>query len=277
MIGSKTGTKPETGTRTKPETNSELKKIFTCGDSYEDAATCIYTAWEYALKVGHSNVRIEREPVSQLDMFSEYEHVEADSEKTARFTRSVQKISAVVYRNVFYALLSDQNEAVDAVYRYLILAFREGRKVEHMLIDPEVMRVMELSRRVSNEAHKFREMARFTSVDRKVYVCNIEPKSDVSLLVAEHFSDRMPSEHWVIVDDMRHTAVVHPADGDMYLKRLTGEEFNVLSSADNMTDEYTDMWRTFFDAIAIEQRENYRCQRTLFPLWIRKHATEFMR
>ena len=144
-----------------------------------------------------------------------------------------------------------------------------------MLIRPEVMRIMELVRNVSNESHKFREMTRFTSVDRKVYVSHIEPRCDVALLVAEHFADRMPSEHWVIVDDGRRTAVVHPADEYMYVKHLTDDEFAALGRAEYEEDEYTDMWRTFFNAIAIEQRENYRCQRNLFPLWIRKHATEF--
>ena len=74
----------------------------------------------------------------------------------------------LVYRNVFNALLSHQEDALDTVYRYLILAFAEGRKVEHMLISPEVMRIMELGRSVSNEAHLFREIARFTVVQGRV-------------------------------------------------------------------------------------------------------------
>ena len=256
-------------------------KIFTCEDSYEGKATCIYRAWEYALGLGqgaagHREVEILREPIAQLEMFAEYVHIDGDPAITEKFTRSVRRISPVVYRNVFYALLSDRDEAVDAVYRYLILAFRKGSRVEHMLIQPEVMQVMELSRNVSNESHKFREMARFTSVDRKVYVCHIEPKCDVSMLVADHFADRMPSEHWLIVDDGRRTAVIHPADGDMYVRQLTDEEFAVLGCAEYEEDDYTDMWRTFFCAIAVEERRNYRCQRNLFPIWVRKHATEFM-
>ncbi len=250
-------------------------KIFTCDSTYEGKASCIYSAWECALEEGHENVRITREPVTQLDMFAEYVHVDADEEKAEKFTRSVRRISQLVYRNVFYALLSEQSDAVDAVYRYLILAFKAGRKVEHMLIRPEVMRIMELVRNVNNESCRFRELSRFTSVDRKVYVCHMEPKNDVSLLVAEHFADRMPSEYWVIVDDGRRTAVVHPADGDMYVRELTGEEFEALGRAEYEEDDYTDMWRTFFNAIAIEQRENYRCQMNHFPMWIRKHATEF--
>ncbi|MBD4434107.1 DUF4130 domain-containing protein, partial [Xanthomonas citri pv. citri] len=49
-----------------------------------------------------------------------------------------------------------------------------------------------------------------------------------------------------------------------------------LGSAEYMEDDYTDMWRTFFSAVSVEQRENYRCQRSMFPLWSRKHATEFL-
>lgn len=124
-----------------------------------------------------------------------------------------------------------------------------------MLISPEVMRIMELGRSVSNEAHLFREIARFTAVQGRVYVCHIEPKDDVALLVASHFADRMPSEYWLIVDDGRRYAVVHPVDSDMYVRRLTDQEMETLGSAEYMEDDYTDMWRTFFSAVGVEQRE----------------------
>lgn len=127
-------------------------KVFTCRDRYDDMATCIYEAWSMALQVGHDHVMLMKEPVEQLDMFADYIHVEPDADKVQKFTRSVKKVSWLVYRNVFNALLSHQEDALDTVYRYLILAFAEGRKVEHMLISPEVMRIMELGRSVSNEA-----------------------------------------------------------------------------------------------------------------------------
>lgn len=250
-------------------------KVFTCRDRYDDMATCIYEAWSMALSVGHEHVMLLKEPVDQLDMFADYIHIEPDCEKSEKVTRSVRKLSWLVYRNMFNALLSHQDDALDSVYRYLVLAFANGRDVEHMLIRPEVMRIMELGRGVGNEAHLFREIARFTAVYGNIYICHIEPKDDVALLVADHFRDRMQSEHWLIVDDNREYAVVHPADSDMYVKRLADSEIKALHEAEKMEDDYTDMWRTFFNAAGIEQRENYRCQRTLFPLWSRKHATEF--
>ena len=73
--------------------------------------------------------------------------------------------------------------------------------------NPHVMRMLELRRKVGNESHHFNEFARFQSLDRKVYVSHLEPKSDVIMLVGRHFADRMPSEHWMIIDDNRKTDV----------------------------------------------------------------------
>ena len=250
-------------------------KVFTCEDKLEDMLTCIYDAWRAALDMGHDNVRLMREPVAQLDMFAEYIHVEADMEKVQKVIRSIRRISNRVYMNVYYTLMSYRGDALDAVYRYLIAAFREGRSIEHMLTLPEVIKVMELGRAVSNEAHMFRERARFVAIDRRVYVCHIEPKSNVVMFVANHFADRMMSEHWMILDDNRKLAVIHPRDEDIYTKYLTDEELDVLKKLEDIEDEYTKMWRTFFSSISIEQRRNYECQRNMFPLWSRTHAPEF--
>ena len=74
-------------------------KVFTCRDRYDDMATCIYEAWSMALQVGHGHVMLMKEPVEQLDMFADYIHVEPDADKVQKFTRSVKKVSWLVYRN----------------------------------------------------------------------------------------------------------------------------------------------------------------------------------
>jgi len=79
----------------------------------------------------------------------------------------------------------------------------------------------------------------------------------------------------MIIDDNRKTACVHPKDGTNYLRYLTDGEFESLRKTEQYEDEYTEMWKTFFQAVAIKERENYVCQRNLFPIWKRKHAVEF--
>lgn len=250
--------------------------VFTCKDDFESMMTCIYDAW--ASKRGHDQVKLMREPILQQDLFCEYIHVEGDAEKTQKVVRSIRnKISQEAYLHVFYATLSNAPDALDVIYRFLILGFAYGGKVLSMLSYPAVMRMMQLQRNVGNEAHYFREFMRFAAIEGGVYAAHFEPKNNVLISVAGHFQDRMPSEHWLIVDDTRSLAAIHPRNEDFYIRMLTEKEMDALSETEKYQDEFTKLWFTFFDSIGIRERENPKCQRNLFPLWLRKHAVEFMR
>lgn len=101
---------------------------------------------------------------------------------------------------------------------------------------------------------------------------NIEYKGDNVII---DFADRMPSENWLIIDDNRKKSVVHTTDGQMYIRYFTDYDMSVLAKTEDVNDEYTDMWKIFFETIAIKQRYNPECQRNLMPVWMRKHVTEF--
>lgn len=252
-------------------------RIYSCKDRFEDMMTCVYEAWCGAIQNGsHENIRLIREPVYQKNMFDEYIHVDADDQKVNKVIRSIRKsISDEAYVYVFYAAMSECEDALQAIYNFLIIGFKAGSRVCSMYTNPYVMRIIEIKKRVGNESHFFREFARFTSLNNKAYICHLEPKNNVIMLVGAHFADRMPSEHWIIVDDCRHIAVVHPKDEDNYLRYLTDEEYITLRHTEDYSDDYTDMWKTFFRTISIKERENPTCQRNMFPKWMRKHAVEF--
>ena len=196
-----------------------------------------------------------------------------DREKAIKSIK--KKISNEAYACVYYACLSYEQDALDAAYRFLISGFKAGSDIAYMRTDPAVMRIKDIRRRVVHEARYFTEFARFNSIQGKIYVCHLEPKSDVIYDVALHFADRMPSENWMIIDDNRKKAVVHPVDNNMYIRYFTDDDMLLLQKTENVEDEYTDMWKAFFEAIAIKQRHNTECQRNLMPLWMRKHVTEF--
>lgn len=251
-------------------------KVFTCEDRTTSILTCLYAGWEYAIN-NKEEVRFYKEPITQFSLFDEYIHVDEDVTKASKVVRSIQrKISMEAYIDVYYALISNDHEAINKVYNYLKIGFKVGAKVGNMLMYKEVMEIKELRRKVGNEIHHFREFARFISIDGAVYVCHLEPKANVIYEVAMHFSDRMPSENWMIIDDNRRMAVVHPRNEENYIRYLEEDEYIKLHESKDFDDEFTSMWRTFFKAIGIEQRKNYECQRNLFPIYKRKHATEFL-
>ncbi|WP_230398711.1 TIGR03915 family putative DNA repair protein [Novisyntrophococcus fermenticellae] len=248
--------------------------IFTCFNQFEDMMTCIYDAWDS--KLGHKNIRLLTEPVGNLELFCDYLHVDADKKKTASVINSIQnKISFEAYQMVFRCAMSQVPDKLDVIYRFLLFGFTYGSKVVNMLQIPAVSAIFEVNRSVLNEAHQFQEFLRFTLMQDNVLVSHIEPRSDILTFLAPQFEDRMPSENWMIIDDNRKTAVVHPTNSEFYLTSLSNEEFDRLKLLEDHSDPYIDLWKGFFETIGIKERKNYKCQRNHIPLWCRKHVTEF--
>ena len=249
--------------------------IYTCNPDWESILTCIYEA--FAGKKGHKNIKLLLEPIDQYTLFDEYIHVDKDYKKAQKVMDSInQKISPHVYSELVYSSMAYESDIPDIIYRILLLGFNMGPSVLDMVQYRDVMRFNQIRKRVGNEAHSFYEFTRFNEVRKSLYVAHIEPKSRIVLALAPHFSDRMPSENWMIVDDVHCEAIVHPANEHYYLQHLSENELNSLKQTEQYNDEYTDMWKVFFDTIAIKERANVACQRNLFPEWKRKHATEFM-
>ena len=117
--------------------------IFTCSDNFEAMMTCIYDAW--AARLGHSNIRLQTEPVGNLELFCEYRHIDTDREKVTKVIHSVQeKISFRAYRYIYAATLSSHEKKLDIIYRFLIPGFVYGKKILDMLHLPEVQNLFEL-------------------------------------------------------------------------------------------------------------------------------------
>ena len=248
--------------------------IFTCEPEWEAMLTCIYEAW--TSRLGQDNIKLEFEPIEQYSLFEEYVSVQADDTKAYKVSDAVnRKISPFFYDELLYASMSYEKDVLDVIFRVMLLGFHYGESALRMVQYRDVMRFCEIRKRVGGEVHHFREFMRFNQVRHDLYVAHFEPKSRIVAAYAPIFSDRMPSENWVIIDDVHREAVVHESNSQCYIRRLTEEEFNNSLYSESVNDEYTDMWKAFFKTIAIEERTNKRCQDNLFPKWKRKHAVEF--
>lgn len=249
--------------------------IFVCDHDWGSMLTCIFEAW--ASRLGHNNVRLQTDIPAQLGLFDSYIYVKSDEGKANSVIDAINtKISPYFYHEVAYCSGAYEPDTLDAIYRMIVLGFAYGPNALDMYQFKEVARFREISRRYSRESCSFLEFVRFHQVGN-VYAAHIEPKSRLLLPLAEHFSDRMPSEYWIIVDDVHKEAVIHPKNSQYYLSNLSEDEFIRLQLTENNNDEVTDLWRTYFDSIAIKERANRLCQLNHFPLWKRKHAVEFIK
>lgn len=245
-------------------------RIYLCEDSFEGIMTAVYDAW--AGRLGHDNVCLALDGEYNLTLFSEYTKVETDMEKAEKVARTLRKLSWEVYACVYRAAMSPDSEKADRIYRFIVLAVRDGARVLDQLHVPAVKAVFAMAGKVSTEAHRFLQFIRFRELENGVLFSRIDPKSQVITLVAPHFEDRLPGENWLIYDATHRLVAIHAKNTPWLLKR--DAQIGEALSSDRQGD-YEELWKIFFHTIAIEGRENPRCQRNMLPMWYRKNMLEF--
>lgn len=245
-------------------------RIYLCEDSFEGIMTAVYDAW--ASRLGHDNVRLALDGEYNLVLFSEYTRVETDMQKAEKVARTLKKLSWEVFMCVYRAAMSMDGDKADRIYRFIILAVRDGARVLDELHVPAVKDVFAMASKVKTEAHRFLQFIRFRELENGVLFSRIDPKSQVITLVAPHFEDRLPGENWLIYDATHSLAALHVRNAPWLLTREV--EMGEMLSSDQQGD-YEELWKIFFNTIAIEGRKNPRCQRNMLPVWYRKNMLEF--
>lgn len=248
--------------------------IYVCEDQVESIFTAIYDAW--ASGYGHEFNRVVVGPVQNYELFSEYITVSADPEKSRKVTESIKKkIGSEAYKGVYYMAISNLPEKGENIYRFLILGFKFGARVMDYLSNDYVSKVTKNITTVWREVHHYLEFVRFSELSNGILLSHIRPKNDVLTLVAPHFADRLQQENFMIIDEGRKLAAVHPALKPWFLVSLNMIDPKALNEHSSKEETMSSAWCIFVDSIAIKERVNYELQRNMLPLRFREYMPEF--
>lgn len=248
--------------------------VFQCKDQFDSILCGVYDAW--MSRLGHENVRLELEETGNLEMFCEYRQVGNSPEKRDKVINSIKdKAGLESYNAVFKVSLSRDMGKADKIYRYLIYAFHFGPKVVDMLQIPVVYDIFQICRAIGNESHQLLGFLCFSQMEEGILIARINPKNDVLLLLAPHFADRLSGEHWIICDESRAKAVIHPANQTWIMMEMDSPEWKQRLNQTSDEEEYKNLWKVFHRGITIRERINPICQRGHLPLRFRPYMTEF--
>lgn len=256
---------------------NSYRLILRCEDNLEGIFTALYDAFVYKKKIEpyEDNIAIEVGFEGNLSLFAEERIIHTDSNKVRKTAYAISnKLGYSVYDTVFYALCHYDKERANAVLGYLVRAFATGSRIREYMADPYVMRVLELSRKVSNEYQRFCGFLRFRDVGDFLF-SQIEPKCDLLPLLVEHFTDRYPNEHFVIYDAIRKYALIHPAFRScVFVSGDEAEKFAEFQETSSANDTFEQLWKVYFGCMSIDERANQSCQRNMLPIWYRKNMLE---
>ena len=215
---------------------------------------------------------IQSELRAQLALGDEPYFIETDRKRAAHVLAAIrQKISQEAASTVFYAFLSEDDERFMMLMRYIRLGFSVGHMVDSHLKEDYVKHVHKLAKAAGREAHLLYGFCRFAETKQGVYYCVVTPKNDVLSLLANHFSERLMNQAWIIHDKRRAQAAIY--DGNSFIITAVPKDATVEYADDEK--QIQELWVTFFNTLAIEARRNKKLQRQSLPLYFRGNMVEF--
>jgi probable DNA metabolism protein len=204
-------------------------------------------------------------------LFGEKIKIKTELDKSDKVYGAIKdKISARSLRQVYLAYLSEEDNVELLIYKYLILGFKIGSKINNYLNHDIVDKLTKITRKVNREKHLILGLLRFKKLQGNIFYAPFEPDYNIITLIAPHFARRMADQYWIIHDKKRLIAVV-----------FNKEEW-VLTDMDKPPDQkyhqeesyYQELWQGFFKSIAIENRKNSRLQRQYMPKRYWKYLVE---
>jgi len=243
--------------------------------SFEGFLTCIYHHY-----YGEKASGIYPRDQYQASLLAECSIVETEEEKASRVYEAIEeKISTDDLRRIYRAFLSSDPEKENKLLQYIRLGFKRGSAISLLHSNPIVLDVQKCEYKVSIETHRIKGLARFSAIrhsnadgkEQEILYCCFEPDHDILELVADHFADRLKSDPFIIHDKRRNKAVF-AAGGCWYISDFTDKDLSLLGESEA---EYRDLWKKYFETIAIKERINPSCQKRMMPVRYWKNLTEF--
>lgn len=250
--------------------------VFHYDKTFEGLLTAVFDA--YNRKVFPAVLLANEEPEP---MFTEQSYtVITQDDKSKRVWDAVsKKISKIACSMLTYAWLADGVEKNDFyVFSYIRKVLDSRVSIETNFADIDVLQIRKLAKEVNREREHITQFVRFQKTSDNIFFAVIAPKHNALPATVKHFSDRFSDQLWIIYDSARRYGYYYDMnivreitfdDDKAIIQGKLNEE--ILAEDEKL---FQNMWRHYFDALAIKERINPKLQRQYMPRRFWKYLTE---
>lgn len=227
-------------------------------NSFAGYLTTIFKLYE--LKAFEGNIYKEN-AYGQL-LFNESIMIHTEQDLAERVMKGIlEKLGEEWLDALYKVFLSDLPESDSLGFKAIRLAFQKGKHIlndeGHEIIQP----FLKISRKVAHETHNFLGFIRFSKLESGLYYSEFQPTHNILPLLAPHFADRLKDQSWVIFDSKRKIAAFYDQK-TWHINPL--ENLGVLKLDEN-EKELQQLWRGYFESLAIAERTNLKLQQQHIP------------
>ena len=246
----------------------------------------------------------------QPSLFGEVRTIASDRVLSRAFLRLLAaRLNRDTMGHLLFCFHSGEAGMEDTILDYTRLLLGTGGRAHDDWTDETVRKARQLSGRVGHEIHRLHGFIRFRRLADGTYYAPVEPDHALLALLAPHFAARFVDQRWIIHDLRRNTGIYYDGEGwfeltDVSLplnplartslssqvafiqyacqpgnqpgERLSGWHYcsiecNLVSKDERV---YQDVWREYFQRIAIPERRNPVLQRQRLPVRYWGNMTE---
>lgn len=204
-------------------------------------------------------------------LFGEVRYVETDDERAQNLIGQLRLQPDGLLRSIGCAFLSEDDGIELSILRLIRQCLFQAKAPAHRLRDPDLAAIEESARRTIRERHRMLGLVRFQKLRNGIFWSRIRPRHNILPLLGEHFRRRMGNDEWVITDQQR-TSALWFQQGRLEYAPLT--ELEHLPQMHHEEEFIQDLWRRYFDQIAIAERANPSLQRSFLPRRYRSALVE---
>ncbi len=234
--------------------------------SFEGFLTLVYDVYYKKLKV----TKIYKTSVNELIMEEIYE-VFTDSEKSEKVYNALKNtFDKKAFELIVNIFMCDNKEFEIKLLKYIILGFKNKKELFN-INNQEVFYLQNLEKELFRLVHKMYGFVRFQELDDGTLYAKIETKFNIVYFLGKHFFKRLNNQNFIIHDVPRKLAFIKN-NLDCSIQNVSSFEEPKLS---NDEEKFDSLWKSFFNAVSIKERENKKCQQNFVPLLYRTFMNEF--
>jgi len=234
--------------------------------SFESFLTLIYEVYYSKLQV----TQIKKQMPESL-FLEEIIEIQIDKEKYTKVLKALQtKFQKKHFETILNIFMCDSIDFELDLLAFIILGFKDQKELLN-INNISVFNIQNLQRELFRFNHKMTGFVRFIELEDGTLYAKIDTKFNVVYFLGKHFLKRFNNQKYIIHDIKRELAFVH----NEFVKGVQNVSSFEMPKHSKDEQKFQKLWKTFFDSVSIESRENKKLQQQWVPLIYRTYMNEF--
>lgn len=252
--------------------------IYVYDGSYEGFLSCIFRIF----KERHTPTAIYSEDSFQPSLLDEVVQVATNDDWAERVIRGMDaKTSSLAGELIYKLFLSELPDVEILIYQVIHAIIKKSHvSILENFANPHILKAKQIEKMMHREVHRMHAFVRFQKSRDGLFYAAIDPDFNVLPLIGDHFERRYADQPWLIFDTRRHYGVHYDgkktsfvgADNPVFA--ITASAFKEEEFQDAREQEFQALWKRYFNAVNIRERNNKKLHLRHMPRRYWKYLIE---